>query len=358
MLLLYLIILLNLHAQYRLASAQFFLNNSEYLKSCQLFQKIIEEDPKAMFAYLGKMQADRFCSIEKYGHEFDKSELINQSETAVAFFTKQLESDPDNPDLNFCAALAIGFRLRALLGEKSSFYIIYHGLKALKYIRNCDTLTDNYPDVEFCKGLFEYYISHYPAIIKSFSNLLLSNTGNRDTGISRMDYAAGTQCFLKYDANYTLAFLYLFIENKPQKAISYVDFLVQQFPKNSGYHFLATFTYLQLNDLEKARQGFDAYEKSLHQPNLFFEEEFLKRRVFLTGMFALKNNNPEKAALNFREFVRDYDLELEHLLAIAWLELGKLAMNEGEQKKARECFNRVIDIDNRTYPVELAKKLK
>lgn len=341
-----------------LDSAIFQLNNNEYQLSIENFQRIIDNDENAIFAQLGLLQATRFEMIEAVGYAYDKSVLFEKSNSLVSFYEKKLETDPSEPDLHFCMAMAIGFKLRAVLGEKNSFYILYNGLKAIKHIRRCDDLEKENPDVEFSKGLFEYYVSQYPGIVKYFSNLVLENTGDREIGIQRMNKTAKSEAFLNVDANYTLAFLYLFIENQPAQAIPYINYLTENFPKNPGFHFMATFTYLQLNDIVSAQIRYSTYKNSLQWNRNFYVEEYKCRTHFLEGLFAIKEGNLETARAKLEQFSQNYNLELEHLLAIADLELGKIADINGNRNIAINYYKKTIKIDNRTYPVELAKKFK
>ena len=271
------------------------------------------------------------------------------------YYKQRLDTEPDNPDLNFCMALAIGFKSRIMISEKNSFFVMFNGINSLKYLRKVDELTDRNPDLEFCKGLFEYYISEYPGIVKYFANMFLETTGDRETGRQRMNLTAKSDGFMKYDANFLLAFIYLYIENKPYMAVDYINLLVNEFPNNPNYYFLRTFCSIQLGNLNIAEQNFQKYQNSIDPNNPYYKEEFINRTDFLTAMIAMKKKDYGNAEKYFNVFTQNYKLELEHLMAIALLEQGKIQSHYGNRKSAKNLFKSVIEIGNNTYPIRLAE---
>ena len=339
-------------------SAICYIHNMEYIKSLEIFNKIIENDDHAMFSHLGKLQVERMLLIESKGYNFDKEELFQKTNSVIKLLKTKLKQDPENFESNFCLSMAIGFKLRIVLGEKNSLYIIFNGLKAIKYIRISTKLPGNNPDAEFCRGVYEYYVAQYPAIIRYLSKSLLNNSGNIETAKKRMHQAADFGKYLKYDAWYTLAFMYLYVENNPKLALHYINSMISKFPDNPGYQFLYCFASIRLNNMEAVKDALMQYKSMLDNNNLYFEKFFRKRLMLLEGMLASQNKDYQQAIKHIDDFIKDYDLELEHLLAIAFLEKGKILDIMGDRIQAREQYKKVLKIDNRTYPVKLARKYK
>ena len=339
-----------------LDSALSKMHNMEYEESKEYFNKMAESDSNAYYAPLGKLLVERYQLIGIYGNNFDKIELIKKLDKLTEYYQLRLDQDPNNVDLNFCMALTIGFKSRILLSERNSLYILFNGIQSIKYLRVCNKLSTNNADVEFSNGVFEYYISKYPGIIKYFSKILLDNSGNKEIGISKIHFAAISDGFLKYDANFALAFIYLFIENAPEKAILYIDLLVNKFPNNPNYQFLLTFANLQLNNLEIAKINFENFKKAKDKNQIYYLKEFENRTQFLKAMIAMKNQNYSLAEQFFGIFSNNYHLELEHLLTITNLEKGKILDLAGDRKKAISYYKAVLKINNKTYPINLAKQ--
>ena len=332
------------------------MHNLQYDRSGQLFGEVARTDNNNIYAPLGQLIVEWYKMMGLYGNQFNKQILLQKSEALEAFYKNKLSRTPRDPDLNLCLALAIGFKSRIVISEKNSFYVMFNGVKTLKYLRRCDELTDDHPDLEFCKGVFEYYVSKYPGIIKYFANMFLENTGDRERGRQRIRYAAGADGFLKYDANFLLAFIYLYIENQPAKAVEHIRLLVDKFPKNPNYHFLRTFANLQLNNITTAEKNLNEYIASMDEHNPYYKDEFINRTDFLTALLTVKKKEYDRAMDYFQKFTENYELELEHLMAIALLEQGKIQDFKGDHQAARKFYKRVLEIDNETYPVQLARQ--
>ncbi len=339
-----------------LDSAIHAMHNMNYEKSRQILTHLLKNDRDNSYAPVALILNDWYQMLGLYGNKFNKKILLEKCDTTINVYKKQLETAPNDFDLNFGLALAVGFKSRIVISEKNSFFVMVNGVKALKYLRKCNELAPDNPDLGFCKGIFEYYLAEYPGIVKYFANKLLANSGNKTIAKKRMHRAAKAQGFLKYDANFILAFIYLYIENQPHKAFPFINLLVTEFPKNPNYHFLQTFAHLQLEEPAKAKTAFSNYLTAINQDNPYYREEFQNRKDFLLAFLALKNGDSENANRFFNQFTDNYMLELEHLLAITYLEQGRIAARDGKEKTARDYFKKVLDIDNQTYPMALARQ--
>ncbi|MBN2282003.1 MAG: tetratricopeptide repeat protein [Candidatus Marinimicrobia bacterium] len=336
-----------------LDSAMHAMHNLNYERSLAIFREMEGN----IYAPLGKLLVEWYRGVGLYGHNFDKKILIGQSDELIAFYEKALKENPDSTELNLCAALAIGFKSRIMVSDHNSFFVMLNGIESLKYLRRVDELSTDNPDLEFSKGVFEYYISKYPGIIQYFANLLLDTTGDRESGRARMHRAAESEGFLKYDANFLLAFLYLYIENNPDKAREFIDLLVREFPKNPNYHFLKTFYFLQRDQTEAAELSYEQFINSIDVNCPYYLHEFRNRKDFLAALIALKKQDLKKAYGLFQSFLENYGLELEHLKAIALLEQGKIQDFWGNSKEARKFYKAVIKVGNNTYPIHDAEVL-
>ncbi len=317
---------------------------------------MVKSDSNNAYAPAALLLNEWYQMLGLYGNQFNKKILLEKCDSIINDYESKLENFPNDFDLNFCMALAVGFKSRVVISEKNSFFVMFNGVKALKYLRKCHELTPGDPDLEFCKGAFEYYIAEYPGIVKYFADKLLTNTGDKIIAKRRMHQAANSPGFLKYDANFMLAFLYLYIENQPQKALPYINLLVAEFPRNPNYHFLLTFAQLQLEEPAKAKAAFSDYQASINLDNPYYGEEFQNRKDFLLAFLALKEGDHEKANRFFNQFTGNYRLELEHLLAITYLEQGRIAARKGMKKTARDYFEKVLEIGNQTYPMARARQ--
>lgn len=302
-----------------LDSAMQAMHDLNYDQSLEIFNQMEDN----IYAPIGKLLVEWYQMMGLYGNEFNKKILSDKCTDLSEFYKEKLKNDSKNPDLNFCMALAIGFKSRIIISDKSTFFVMLNGVNSLKYLRRVDKYSIDNPDLKFCQGVFDYYTAEYPGILKSFARLLLNTSGDRSIGVNKIEAAAAGDGFLKYDANFMLAFIHLYIENKPEKAKSSIDFLTMNFPNNPNYHFLSTLYYIQMKNIKAAEYNFDIYMRSINPKNPYYKNEFNNRTDFLKAMIAVNKSDFITAEKYFKSFAEHYILELEHLRAIALLEEGK-----------------------------------
>jgi tetratricopeptide (TPR) repeat protein len=90
-------------------------------------------------------------------------------------------------------------------------------------------------DARFGIGLYKYYAAIAPAFARFFRFLFLLPGGNREEGLSDMEAVHTRGVLLRGEADYQLHWIYLWYENRPQRALELLRALATQYPANPHF---------------------------------------------------------------------------------------------------------------------------
>lgn len=97
-------------------------------------------------------------------------------------------------------------------------------------------LKDSFNEFYFTTGLYNYYIEAYPEKHPSYKPVVIFfKEGNMPKGLEQLKYCAENAVFLRVEARFFLALLYLNYEKDFDVASEYAAGLYREFPQNSFY---------------------------------------------------------------------------------------------------------------------------
>ncbi len=148
----------------------------------------------------------------------------------------------DNQDLFYSISL---YAMQARLDLKNGAYIraMRNGRNAISHIERSKGKEDAFPGFLLTSGLYNYMTVQagrkYP-FLKIYS--IFYPDGDRALGLAQLHEAAQSDYLIwQTEANYFLMRLYLEMEQEPDKALQYADWLTRTFPSNlifQYYHLL------------------------------------------------------------------------------------------------------------------------
>ncbi len=327
-----------------------------YQSSFTLFNEIAIDDSNLFFASVGMLMSKRFLMLEESGYSFDSEILIHKVDSISNNWNNRLQKNPTNEDLHLCIGLLLGFKSRLMLIEKKWLKLFTSGYNSVKYFnKTIDSNPENY-DAQFCIGMYNFGISVSPMYIKLVTKLFMNDPGTKSENLEMIKHATIKGQYLNYEAMSSLAFIYLYFENLPQESMIYSKLLVEMFPENPFYSFLTCLSLLQENKISEATLSISELKDELQHLNKFIRQEYEYRIIFLDGLLAIKNEEYKNAEKLFLNFINRNILELDHLHAIACLELGKMYDIKGNRKKAKTYYRKTISYKAHFSSEHMAKE--
>lgn len=151
---------------------------------------------------------------------------------------------------NLCAR---GMLLMYYADNNLSFELVPLASATYKYIRNSFDYYTSSADLNYFTGLYNYYREAYPIahpIYKSFS--FMFPPGDLENGIKQLQRSAQNAVFLRADSYFSLAWIYLYFENKYPESLNYCKTLHGLYPDNYEYHAMYIKNLLLMKKYDEA----------------------------------------------------------------------------------------------------------
>ncbi|WP_215234634.1 tetratricopeptide repeat protein [Dyadobacter linearis] len=196
------------------------------------------------------------------------------------------------------------------------------------------------PEFYFTSGMYNYYIEVYPEehpIVKPL--LVFFKSGDKALGLKQMDIATKQGMITRAEANFYISHVYLKYESRPDKAVGYMNRLVDLYPRNPIFQMKNAEALLlagryeparkEVADLRKISTGF--YPAAWRTFQGILEEKADKDDAAAQREYLLALKTPHDA-----QYTKEYH-------ALAYAGLARIAARAGNKSKAKEYYKKCLD---------------
>ncbi len=289
--------------------------------------------------------------------------LVENLEKVIEQCDEILDEHPDNVDAIFFKGGALGFRGKLYSIRKDWLNAALDGKDALPLVHQAYALAPANQDVQLGFGIYNYYAAVIPEkypFVKPF--MLFFPEGNKKKGIEQLEIAADSGKYSRYEARYFLATLFLLYEKNYDKALKYLNSLLNDFPLNpvfNRYHALAFYTK---RDYKKADSLYHIIIERNEQ-KLKGYSCWLKREAhYYLGKMDKKFNRLNSAFNHFLESERISILldkkrdEASGFQIKSTLEIANILAGRGESAKAAERYKKILELRDYKDSHNIAEK--
>ena len=278
--------------------------------------------------------------IESDTEEFRK--LIGYLQLSLDRTKNYLKEDPNDMEAVFFAMAIYGWLAQFYDEDGLTFKALNSAKKAYQYMKIGFEMMDQSPEFYFSTGLYNYYRVQYPEsnpVYKPF--LWFFPDGDKELGLEQLDYASKQAVFTRAEASMYLAHIYLRYENRPSKAVSYSEELVELFPKN---------TFFKVNHGE-ALLAAEEYKKvyPLIQMLLLEHKEFYKMsgEIFYGIYLEKYHGDLERAEQWYRKSLvtsENLGARARNKKSLAYAGLARIAARVGQKETARDHYRQALKL--------------
>ena len=188
--------------------------------------------------------------------------VIEQSEAI-------LDEDKNHAEANFFMLSAHGLLALYESEDGNTFKAVGQAKNAYAYLKEGFDLLEVYPDFYFSTGLYNYYREKYPELHPAYRPFMwFFRGGDMALGLKQLDIAVRKSLFLGVEAADYITHIYLFYEDRPDQALTYVRRLVNDYPDN--LYFAVNYAHAALGAKQFA--GIDTYvEKLISSDKRYFQ---------------------------------------------------------------------------------------
>ena len=281
--------------------------------------------------------------------------LKNSLDHIDPIYEKLVEDFPNNQGYKLYFGSSKGLRARSSLGKKEWISVLIQSYTGFKIIKEVANKNPEMVDAQLPIGIVEYYASISNPIIK-FLVSIYGLDASKYSALEKISNAAKYSDWAWIEASGVIAFIYLWIENDPGKAILFTDRLNLEFPNNYYYRIIHTESLIKNFRLDEAWNQIDLLEKNFK--NLTFKQKqwygpYLDYEKSLILFYEKKYNKSfqliEKAILN-------YNGELDMVLGNLFLLKGKILDIWKRHEEAKGFYKECIGLANFSYAIAESKK--
>lgn len=281
--------------------------------------------------------------------------LKNSLDHIDPIYEKLVADFPNNQGYKLYFGSSKGLRARSSLGKKEWISVLIQSYTGFKIIKEVANKNPEMVDAQLPIGIVEYYASISNPIIK-FLVSIYGLDASKYSALEKISNAAKYSDWAWIEASGVIAFIYLWIENDPGKAILFTNRLNLEFPNNYYYRIIHTESLIknfrldeawnQIDLLEKNFKNLTLKQKQWYGPYLDYEKSLI---LFYEKKYNKSFQLIEKAILN-------YNGELDMVLGNLFLLKGKILDIWKRHEEAKGFYKECIGLANFSYAIAESKK--
>jgi tetratricopeptide (TPR) repeat protein len=321
--------------------------NLETQSAIGFFNKAVELDPEDPTGYAFQALAHLFFHELSYApaeRVRNSDSMLRYADEALVRGQKKIENDQKDGQAYFAMTLATIVKVRWAIRQKSYFAMAHDTSTAWGYMQKTQEINPQVYDIYFPIGLLHYHIDHLPGLARFFSSLLIT-AGNKRQGIQELELVAKQGDLLKEVAQAELVSTFLYFEKQPAKALTIAMELKEKFPQNYNFAFALANTYSELHRFAEAMAIARELHKNIQAGKPPYIPQLQSRYDILMGRIFFNQGEYTEAAEYLQRVLKDTTLYNARNRAAALLRLGIIHDIRQERKEAEDCYSRVLEIE-------------
>ena len=266
-----------------------------------------------------------------------------------------IDEYPNNFEYKLYLGSTLGMKARSSLGKKDWISVLIQSYKGFKIIEGVAEDQPNLIDAQLPIGIIGYYASISNAFIRMLINLYGLDT-SKESALNKITNAAVNSDWAWIEASGILSFIYLWIENEPEKALPFTTRLSTEFPDNFYFQILFLESLIRTSNYDEAAELIKrlnlSYLSLLPRQKEWYKPYFDYEKALLS--FHEKDYNQSKILSNLA--INNYAGELDIILGNLFLLNGKLNDIDGDRIAAVKNYKLCKNLDNFSFASKKSKE--
>nr|WP_295929968.1 ABC transporter substrate-binding protein [uncultured Dyadobacter sp.] len=313
--------------------------NYEFEEAVEIIGQVEKKYPNHPVSYI----LDSFILYWKYlpikDNPAKSKEYIQKLDQCLEAISKRYGKNSLDPEAVFYTMVARGYMAMIYNYRGEMMNAAGEGKKAYNAFVEGFKLLNKNPEFYFTSGMYNYYVEVYPEehpIVKPL--LVFFKNGDKALGLKQIDTATKVGTITRAESCYYISHIYLKYEAKPEKAVFYMEKLVDLYPRNPIYlmkHIEAQLLagkYDQAGDgiqlLRKNNTGF--YPAAWRTFQGILEEKSMKNDAAAQKEYLLALRTPHDD-----QYTKEYH-------AFAYAGLARISARAGNKAKAKDYYKKCL----------------
>ncbi|MEK7859043.1 MAG: hypothetical protein AAB320_07870 [Elusimicrobiota bacterium] len=341
---------LSRNAEIQLDEGLKHLYGMDYDKSRAAFRKLIELEPDNPFGYLFESGAIWWQSSQEYGLFKDTPTLQGLFEQDVDAAVRKADPLTDAKDKttradgHFVEGMSLGTRGQWGLLRGHYWRAFLDGKKAIKHLKKCVKIDEDYYDAQLGLGIFDYQAARMGGVLKL--SFLVGVHGDEERGLAKIREAMDHGRFGARQAAQFLSSIYIIDRHDYARALPIIERLRRDFPDSPYFQLIDVYLHYRLGDwdssLKEARLLFDKVKADPRAYN----RKMLGLYCGLAGERCLEQGDMERALVWLHHAVESSPLKPKEKPgpwhSMLYLYRGQVLDLLGQPEEAAKDYKRVL----------------
>jgi tetratricopeptide (TPR) repeat protein len=212
-------------------------------------------------------------------------------------------------------------------------------------------------DASFGLGVYSYYSSRLPAILRWLRWLWFVPDGDRDEGLRLLEQVRAEGRFNRLEAGLALFHIYAFLEHRPAEALALIDDFHRRFPDNTYFDLVRVELLFEMKRYAECLAAAAELERRL-QGDPRDRPRWSKARL-MRAQSELQLGQPERALATLEAIDANDPPPSDSI--VAWTELVRARISDlrGDREEAKRIYERILSMTQKgsvVYVVGLAEE--
>lgn len=334
-----------------------FAYNMDFAPALERFDALIQLDPGRPKGHLLKAVSHYYLYLIDMSDEKARETFLTLAKQTLEVAQRRLQKQRDDLDALFALG-TMNMYLAAFYGESNSWVRAYwYGKEGINYLQALVDREPTYADAYLGLGLYHYYASVMPRLVKAIS-YLLGMEADRRKGLKELQIAEQQGTYASVEARFFLGYIYLYMEKDFPRALRYFRELCDSYPRNPVFLIVLGDCYRKLGQHDLAIQ---AFERSTIPENYRKFPRLINSAYYLLGNIYFEKNDLENAIAYYRKAVENSALFPDRDDGVySWglYKQGECFEMLGKRELAVSYYRRVQKVDNKYAYQKAQQRLK
>lgn len=267
-------------------------------------------------------------------------EYVQDLNKCIASVNKIFGSNSKDPEAVFYIMVARGYLAMMYNYNGELLSAAGEGKKAYNAFMVGMRLISKNPEFYFTSGMYNYYVVTYPElhpIVKPLT--IFFKSGDKNLGLKQIEIGTQLGTITKVESCFYLTHLYLKYENKPEKAVPFMQKLVNWYPQNPLFLMKYIEAQILAENYTAASSKLSLLKKVSHG---FFPAAYQTFLALLSEKMENNDKTAEQYYLASLKLPHDTQYSREYT-AMAYAGLARIAARAGDKPNAKTYYKKCLE---------------
>jgi len=289
------------------------------------------------------------------GVEESYASLEQSLNEVIPVYEDLVHQFPKEPLYQLYLAASKGLKARVHLGKKEWLGVVFEGIKGYRSVASVYRQYPELWDAYFPLGMLNYYVGISSPIVRFLAGLF-GLEADKEIGLSQIQLSAEKGEFSWIEANFTLIFIYLWIDDDYESSLPLTFRFRELFPASIYNQHLYTESLIRVGRLDEAEENLDLTFQMVEDLPPISKRGWIPTLKYQRALLEFHRKEYNNSLVWVTESINEFHTELDTPLGFGYVLRGNIYDIKDQRKLAVTDYRAALDLANYTSAMRHAKK--